>query len=43
MVMPSRGGILSCHITDIAMLYASYLSFVDNGALFVVSAHSAIG
>lgn len=37
MVMPSRGGILSCHITDIAMLYASYLSFVDNGALFVVS------
>ncbi|MBU5616043.1 pilus assembly protein PilZ [Psychrobacter sp. TAE2020] len=37
MVMPSRGGIISCHITDIAMLYASYLSFVDNGALFVVS------
>lgn len=37
MAMPGRGGILSCHIEDIATLYASYLSFVDNGALFVPS------
>ncbi len=35
MAMPGRGGILTCHIEDIATLYASYLSFVDNGALFV--------
>ena len=37
MAMPGRGGILTCHIEDIATLYASYLSFVDNGALFVPS------
>lgn len=35
MAMPGRSGILNCHIEDIATLYASYLSFVDNGALFV--------
>lgn len=37
MAMPSRGGILTCHIEDTATLYASYLSFVENGALFVPS------
>ncbi len=37
MAMPGRGGILTCHIEDIATLYASYLSFVENGALFVPS------
>ncbi len=37
MAMPGRGGILSCHIEDAATLYASYLSFIDNGALFVRS------
>lgn len=35
MAMQGRGGILTCHIEDIDKLYASYLSFVDNGALFV--------
>lgn len=37
MAMPGRGGILTCQIEDIPTLYASYLSFVDNGALFVPS------
>ncbi len=37
MAMPGRGGILTCHIENIDMLYASYLSFVNNGALFVPS------
>ncbi|WLP93499.1 PilZ domain-containing protein [Psychrobacter sp. M13] len=37
MAMPSRGGIVTHHIEDIATLYASYLSFVDNGAIFVPS------
>ena len=37
MAMPGRGGILTCHIEDVATLYASYLSFVENGALFVPS------
>ena len=37
MAMPKRGGIITCHIEDVATLYASYLSFVDNGALFVKS------
>ncbi len=37
MAMPGRGGILTCHIEDVATLYASYLSFVANGALFVPS------
>lgn len=39
MAMPGRGGILTCHIEDMATLYASYLSFVENGALFVPSSH----
>ncbi|MGP4863333.1 PilZ domain-containing protein [Psychrobacter sp. T6-5] len=37
MAMPGRGGILTCHIESIDTLYASYLSFVNNGALFVPS------
>ncbi|WP_198334060.1 PilZ domain-containing protein [Psychrobacter namhaensis] len=37
MAMPGRGGILTCHIENIDTLYASYLSFVNNGALFVPS------
>ena len=37
MAMPGRGGVLTCHIEDIETLYASYLSFVTNGALFVPS------
>lgn len=37
MAMPGRGGILTCHIENIDSLYASYLSFVSNGALFVPS------
>lgn len=37
MAMPGRGGILTCYIENIEMLYASYLSFVSNGALFVPS------
>ena len=37
MAMPGRGGILTCHIDNVEMLYASYLSFVTNGALFVPS------
>ncbi len=37
MAMPGRGGILTCHIENIETLYASYLSFVNNGAIFVPS------
>ena len=37
MAMPGRGGVLTCHIETIETLYASYLSFVSNGALFVPS------
>ncbi|ERL54813.1 PilZ domain-containing protein [Psychrobacter aquaticus] len=37
MPMPGRGGILTCHIENIETLYASYLSFVSNGAIFVPS------
>lgn len=37
MAMPGRGGIITCHIEDMATLYASYLSFIENGALFVPS------
>jgi len=37
MAMPGRGGILTCHMEDIETLYASYLSFVNNGALFIPS------
>lgn len=35
MAMPGRGGIITCHIEDVSVLYASYLPFVENGALFV--------
>ena len=35
--MPGRGGISTCHIENIEKLYASYLSFVSNGAIFVPS------
>ncbi|MDN6275827.1 PilZ domain-containing protein [Psychrobacter sp.] len=37
MAMPGRGGVLTCQIKDNETLYASYLSFVTNGALFVPS------
>ncbi len=37
MAMPGRGGILTCNIVDLNMLYASYLPFVKNGAIFVPS------
>ncbi len=37
MAMPGRGGILTCHMENVDILYASYLSFVENGALFVPS------
>lgn len=35
--MPGRGGIITCHIEDIETLYASYLPFVNRGALFIPS------
>ncbi|WP_227429621.1 PilZ domain-containing protein [Psychrobacter sp. I-STPA6b] len=37
MAMPGRGGIITCHIENIETLYASYLPFVNNGAVFVPS------
>ncbi len=38
MPMPRRGGgILTCHIENLNVLYASYLPFVKNGAVFVPS------
>lgn len=38
MPMPGKGGgITTCHIKDVATLYASYLPFVKNGAIFVPS------
>lgn len=37
MVMPMRGGIITCNITDTQTLYNSYLSFVTNGGIFVPS------
>lgn len=37
MAMPGRGGIITCHIEDVATLYLSYLPFVDNGAIFIPS------
>lgn len=36
MVMP-MGGIITCNITDTQTLYNSYLSFVNNGGIFVPS------
>ncbi len=42
--MPGRGGILTCHMEDIETLYASYLSFVNNGAyLFPLTACKKLG
>ncbi|MDO4250369.1 MAG: pilus assembly protein PilZ [Moraxella sp.] len=39
MAMPIRGGgIITCNFTDTDTLYASYLPFVTNGAIFVPSA-----
>jgi len=35
--MPGMGGIITCNIEDEATLYASYLPFVTNGAVFVPS------
>lgn len=37
MAMPSRGGITTIHYDTIDKLYASYLPFIDNGALFIPS------
>ncbi|WP_230658846.1 PilZ domain-containing protein [Psychrobacter sp. I-STPA10] len=38
MALPSgRGGIITCHIEDLETLYASYLPFVNNGAVFIPS------
>lgn len=37
MPMPRRGGIISCQFTDVHSLYASYMPFIKNGALFVQS------
>ena len=37
MAMPGRGGIITYHIEDVPKLYASYLPFVANGAMFVPS------
>lgn len=36
MPMPGRGGgIISCQLPDVQSLYASYMPFIKNGALFV--------
>lgn len=37
MAMPVRGGILTCNITDPQTLYASYMSFLTHGGIFVPS------
>lgn len=38
MAMPVRGGgIITCNITDLNVLYASYMPFVHNGGIFVPS------
>lgn len=37
MAMPGRGGIITCNISSIDVLYASYLPFVTNGGIFVPS------
>ena len=41
MLMPMRGGIITCDIKDAATLYKSYLPFVSGGALFVPSERSS--
>ncbi|MDO4897352.1 MAG: PilZ domain-containing protein [Moraxella sp.] len=44
MVMPMRGGIITCHIADTHTLYNSYMSFVKGGGIFVPSTRKhAIG
>ena len=40
MAMLGRGSIITCHIEDTDTLYASYLPFVNNGAIFVPSTNS---
>ena len=35
MAMPSRGGITTINYDTIEKLYASYLPFIENGALFI--------
>ena len=35
MAMPSRGGITTINYDTIDKLYATYLPFIDNGALFI--------
>lgn len=35
MAMPKAGGIINCQIKDIRQLYASYMPFINGGALFV--------
>ncbi|MDO5768426.1 MAG: pilus assembly protein PilZ [Psychrobacter sp.] len=37
MAMPGRGGIITCNIENVDTLYASYLPFVVNGAMFIPS------
>lgn len=44
MVMPIRGGIITCHISDTQTLYQSYMTFVKDGGIFVPSTRKhAIG
>lgn len=35
MPMPKKGGIISCQIPDVQTLYACYMPFIQNGALFI--------
>lgn len=35
MPMPGKGGIITCQIPDVQALYACYMPFIKNGALFV--------
>ncbi len=37
MAMPSRGGITTVHYDTVEKLYASYLSFIQHGAIFIPS------
>lgn len=38
MAMPSRGGITTINYDTVEKLYASYLPFIQNGAIFIPSA-----
>lgn len=38
MAMPSRGGITTINFDTVDNLYASYLPFIQNGAIFIPSA-----